>query len=233
MPIRRYSLAPLPERRVHRRAAPELTHLGVAHTTLQCIFESLHVVRQAASSSGKDARGRLKEGEVDLLRSALVLAGSGLDAVVKRLARDALPQLLAVGSTQVAADKVFKTHVSAQIRDKTPSTSWTQAILDLDPRQAMIRLYVDECTRGSLQNEKDLRAMRAALGISDKTITDHQIAGLAPFLTARNQVAHDLDIKAPEDASWGPRYQRRITTVVAQCDSVLGIAGAFVDAVSD
>jgi len=161
MPIRRYSLAPLPERRVHRRAAPELTHLGVAHTTLQGIFESLHVVRQAASSSGKDARGRLKEGEVDLLRSALVLAGSGLDAVVKRLARDALPQLLDVGSTQVAADKVFKTHVSAQIRDKTPSTSWTQAILDPDPRQAMIRLYVDECTRGSLQNEKELRAMRA------------------------------------------------------------------------
>jgi len=98
----------------------------VAHTTLQGIFESLHVVRQAASSSGKDARGRLNEGEVDLLRSALVLAGAGLDAVLKRLARDALPQLLAVGSTQVAADKAFKTHVSAQVRDKTPSTTWTQ-----------------------------------------------------------------------------------------------------------
>ena len=75
--------------------------------------------------------------------------------------------------------------------------------------------------------------MRAALGISDKSVTDHQIAGLAQFLTARNQVAHDLDIKAPGDASWGPRYQRRIKTVVAQCDSVLAIAGAFVDAVSD
>lgn len=233
MPIQKYGLAPLPERRVHRLAAPALTHLGVAHTTLQGIFESLHVVRQAASSSGKDARGRLNEGEVDLLRSALVLAGAGLDAVVKRLARDALPQLLAVGSTQVAADKAFKTHVSAQVRGKTPSTTWTQAILDQDPRQAMIRLYVDECTRGSLQNEKDLRAVRAALGVSDKTITDPQIAGLAPFLTARNQVAHDLDIKAPGDASWGPRYQRRITTVVAQCDLVLGMAGAFVDAVSD
>ncbi len=141
MPIRKYSLATLPERRVHRRAAPALTHLGVAHTTLQGIFESLHVVRQAASASGRDARGRLKEGEVDLLRSALVLAGAGLDAVVKRLARDALPRLLAVGSTQVAADKAFKAHVSAQVRDKTPATSWTQAILDQDPRQAMIRLY--------------------------------------------------------------------------------------------
>jgi hypothetical protein len=121
----KYSLAPLPERRVHRGASPALTHLGVAHTTLQGIFESLHVVRQEASSSGRDGRGPLNEGEVDLLRSALVLAGAGLDAVVKRLARDALPQLLAVGTTQAAADKEFKTHVSAQVRDRTPSTAWT------------------------------------------------------------------------------------------------------------
>lgn len=233
MPIRKYSLAPLTDRRVHRRASPALTHLKVAHATLQGIFESLHVVREAAAVPGKDARGRLKEGEVDLLRSALVLAGAGLDAVVKRLARDALPELLAVGSTRAAADKIFKTHVSAQIRDKTPSTSWTQAILDPDPRQAMIRLHVEACTTGSLQNEKDLRAIRATLGISEKVITDQRIAGLAPFLTARNQVAHDLDIKAPGDPSWGPRHQRRIRTVVAQRDAVLGLADAFVVAVSD
>jgi hypothetical protein len=68
----------------------------------------------------------------------------------------------------------------------------------------MIRLYVDERTRGSLQNEKDLRAVRAALGVSDKTITDSQIAELAPFLTARNQVAHDLDINLRYSGLMGP-----------------------------
>jgi hypothetical protein len=93
------------------------------------------------SPGDKDGRGRLKEAEVDLLRSALVLAGAGLDAVLKRLIRDALPELLAVGSTHPGADKVFKTHVSMQVREKKPSTSWTKAILDADPRQAMIRLY--------------------------------------------------------------------------------------------
>ncbi len=140
MPIRKYSLASLPDRRVHRQASPALRHLVVAHSTLQGVFESLHIVRLAAAdASGEDARGRLNEGEVDLLRSALVLAGSGLDAVLKRLAQDALPELLAVGSTRAAADKAFKAHVSAQIRDKTPSTAWTKAILDPDPRQAMIR----------------------------------------------------------------------------------------------
>jgi hypothetical protein len=233
MPVRKYSVAPLPERRVQPRAGPALKHLTVAHATLQGIFESLHVVRTAPGGPDKDARGRLKEAEVDLLRSALVLAGAGLDAAVKRLARDALPELLAVGSGHPAADKAFKAYVSTQVRDKTPSNSWTKAILDADPRQAMIGLYVEEHTQGSLQKEKDLRAIRDALGVSDKVITDQQIADLRQFLTARNQVAHDLDIKAPGDESWGARYGRSAKTVVAQCDQVLGLVGAFVDAVSD
>ena len=88
-------MAPLPERRVHDRAAPALKHLAVAHQTLQGIFDSFHVVRTAPGD--KDGRGRLKEAEIDLLRSALVLAGAGLDAVLKRLVRDALPEMLAVG----------------------------------------------------------------------------------------------------------------------------------------
>jgi hypothetical protein len=228
--VRKYGVAPLPERRVHDRAAPALKHLAVAHQTLQGIFDSFHVVRTAPGD--KDGRGRLKEAEVDLLRSALVLAGAGLDAVLKRLVRDALPELLAVGSTNVLADKAFRSHVSTQVRNKAPSTSWTEAILDADPRQAMICLYVEERTQGSLQKEKDLRAIRGALGVSDQAITDQQIAELRLFLTARNQVAHDLDIKDPDDETWGPRYRRAAKTVVDQCDQVLELAGAFVDAVS-
>ena len=179
MSVRKYCVAPLPERRVHGRAAPALKHLTVAHQTLEGIFDSFHVVRTATGASDKDGRGRLKEAEVDLLRSALVLAGAGLDAVLKRLARDALPELLAVGATHAEAGKAFRAHVSTQVRDKTPSTSWTKAILDADPRQAMIRLYVEEHTQGSLQNEKDLRAIRGALGVSDQVITDQQIADLS------------------------------------------------------
>ena len=96
----------------------------------------------------------------------------------------------------------------------------------------MICLYVEERTQEDLQKEKDLRAIRGALGVSDQTITDQQIADLRPFLTARNQVAHDLDIKDPDDDTWGPRYRRSAKAVVDQCDQVLGLAGAFVDAVS-
>jgi hypothetical protein len=232
MPIWKYSLAPLPERRVHGRASPALAYLQVAHTTLQGIFESLHVVREAAGASRRDARGRLREGEVDLLRSALVLAGAGLDVVLKRLARDALPELLAVGSTQAAAGRKFKNHVRAQIENKTPPL-WLQAILDPDPRQAMIRLYVKERTQASLLSKENLLAIRDALGIDKNVLPDERIYRLAAFLTARNRVAHDLDIKAPEDPSPGTRYSRQINLVANQCDLVLGLADAFIVAVSD
>jgi hypothetical protein len=93
--IKRYELNPLAlPRFVHDRARPAREELRVAHDTLQGIFDSLHAVRVAARVD-KDARGRLNEGEVDLLRSAVVLAGAGMEAVIKRLVTDALPMILA------------------------------------------------------------------------------------------------------------------------------------------
>lgn len=97
----------------------------------------------------------------------------------------------------------------------------------------MIGLYVEERTQGSLQSEDDLTAMREALGISEDQIPDAQIVALRPYLTARNQVAHDLDIKSPQDETWGTRYPRHVTTVVKQCGDALLLADAFVAAVSE
>src|SRR5689334_16041608 len=54
MSVRKYCVAPLPERRVHGRAAPALKHLTVAHQTLEGIFDSFHVVRTATGASDKD-----------------------------------------------------------------------------------------------------------------------------------------------------------------------------------
>lgn len=226
-------MANLPERRVHPRARPANQHLTVAHTTLEGVFDSLHVVRLAETAGDKDARGRLRKSEVDLLRSALVLAGAGLDAVVKRLARDALPTLLAVGSVETAAHKAFKAHVASQMSNRAPSGSWKKAILADDPRQAMIEVYVAERTQGSLQSETDLKRMREALGISVDSVSDVRISSLAAFITARNQVAHDLDIKGPADESWGPRRSRKTTTVVKQCNLALSLSDSFVIAVSE
>lgn len=89
MSVWKYSVAPLPEPRVHGRAAPALKHLTVAHQNAGGHLRESSCADDSAGRAGHGWPGRLKEAEVDLLRSALVLAGAGLDAVLKRLARDA------------------------------------------------------------------------------------------------------------------------------------------------
>ena len=234
MAIKKYQLRELDLPRVHPRVSAARQQLCVAHTTLQGIFESLHVVRTAsANQAGGGARGRLKEGEVDLLRSAIVLAGAGMDAVLRRLATDALPTLLESSAKHPAAAKKYRRHVSDQVRDKKAPGCWVQAILADDPRPEMVRLYVDALTKASLQSETDLKRIRDALGIDTSTVPDEFISGLKGFLIARNQVAHDLDLKRPDDDTRGTRYTRTVPKVLEQCNEVVNLTSTFVTGVSD
>jgi hypothetical protein len=234
VPIKKYQLRELALPSVHQRARPARQQLCVAHTTLQGVFESLHVVRAAAASQpGANGRGRLKEGEVDLLRCAVVLAGAGLDAVLRRLATDALPALLASPSKHPEAAREFRKHVSEQVRRKGAPKSWIEAILSDDPRPEMVRLYVEALTKSSLQNESDLKRLRDALGLRPTVVSDEKIASLKGFLVARNQVAHDLDLKRPGDETRGNRYTRTVPKVLEQCDDVVKLTATYVTAVSD
>jgi hypothetical protein len=233
MPIKKYQLATLPPPAVHRRVRPAQKQLYVAHTTLQGVFESLHVVRTAsAGQPGGTARGRLKEGEVDLLRCAIVLAGAGMDAVVRRLATDALPTLLESPAKYPEAAKRFRQHVADQVKVRGAPKSWVEAILSDDPRPEMIRLYVGHLTQGSLQSETDLRRVRDALGVTQE-ISDETIVGLKGFLIARNQVAHDLDLKRPDDETRGSRYSRTVPKVLEQCNEVVRLTSNYVTGVSE
>ncbi|MHB8794811.1 MAG: hypothetical protein ACYC90_05010 [Candidatus Nanopelagicales bacterium] len=231
MPIRKYVLAPLPARRLDSKARPAARHLVTAHQTVNGILESLHVVRLAAiAQSGSGTQGRLREGEVDLLRSALVLSGAGLEAVLKRLAHDTLPTLLTTAGRHPEANKSYSRFVSTRL-DGPPSKALRTAILSNAPRRSLVRLHVEAVTAGSIQSERDLINLRDAFGILS-AVPDARIFGLRQFFLARNQVAHDLDLCSPNDGNPGPRHSRRITTVVAQCDEVLTVAGEFLDAVS-
>lgn len=233
MALRKYELPELASEALHVKARPAGQHLKTAHATLQGVFSSLHVVRVAeAAESRTSHRGRPTEPQVDLLRSALVLAGAGLEAVVKRLTQDTLPILLLPKSSARDSKKMMKEFIRARL-DQKPTADLVHAITSDMPRHAMARVYVNELTSGSIQSEKDLRRLREALGIGDSIIPEARITALRPFLTARNQVAHDLDLKDPSDPSRGKRRSRSITTVVHQCTEAMAVAESFVVAVSD
>ncbi len=172
-------------------------------------------------------------GNLNLLRCAIVLAGAGMDAVLRRLATDALPVMLASPIKHPDTAKKFKQHVSEQVKEKGAPKSWIEAILADDPRPEMVRLYVEALTKGSLQNETDLKRLRDALGVREAVVSDETVAGLKGFLIARNQVAHDLDLKRPDDETRGNRYTRTVRTVLEQCDQLIQLNTAFVIEVSD
>lgn len=201
--------------------------LRVAHTTLQGIFDSLHVVRTVGREA-KDNRGPLTEAETDLLRSAVVLAGAGLEAVIKRLASDALPGLLENAGRHPGALKKYREYVRSVLQDQKTPGRWLEAIISDDPRPQMVRLYVESLVTGSIQSEGDLRSIRDALGLDADAVSDESLVGLRGFLTARNQIAHDLDLRKPEDPGNGRRYKRTAKTVVTQCDEVLAVATAYI-----
>lgn len=232
MTIKKYELDALELPKVHPLARPASRQLKVAHTTLQGVFESLHVVRENTRGE-KDSRGRLNEGEVDLLRSSIVLAGAGLEAVLKRLVSDALPGLLGTPRKNSGAVRKYKEYVRGQFQDRGATGAWIEAIISEDPRPQMTSLYIDALISRSIQSETELRAVRDALGIDEEQVPNDRIAGVRGFLSARNQVAHDLDLKKPKDESRGQRYQRTIPKVLGHCNEAVSLTSCYVLCVSD
>jgi hypothetical protein len=106
-------------------------YLTAAHSSVAGLFDALAVVRQAnQEATGPDARGRLNMDQQTLLRVALVLTSSGLDACCKRLLRDALPDLIERNETVALK---FDGFIEEQLRRAEPSDVFLAAVRDYDP----------------------------------------------------------------------------------------------------
>jgi hypothetical protein len=90
----------------------------------------------------------------NLLRVALVLTSSGLDACCKRLLRDALPELIERNGTTAVK---FDGFIEEQLRKAEPSGDLLAAVRDHDPRRRMVELYVASLTKASIQAATTLK----------------------------------------------------------------------------
>jgi hypothetical protein len=135
--------------------------------------------------------------EQDLLRSMLVIAASGLDAMTKQLIRDALPKVIEIDKEALAELEKF---VSRKLRDEideigiSERVSFLARVLTAPSTQSqIIEDYIGYLTKGSLQSSDELSRVTKAFGISQKeVIIDH--GRLRPIFEARNKVIHELDI---------------------------------------
>lgn len=230
MSLTELKLTPVPRKPY---GCPEITtawtYFGATHQSVSGLFDALHVLRLKGQQAKEETRGRLSADQQDLLRAALVFTSSGLDACLTRLLRDALPVLVA---TDTAAEKQFKKWVSGRL-DGTPGKvagELREAILDRDPRDRLVELYVKTISRPSLQATGDLRGVRDAMGITAARISDDDVNALASFFAARNEIAHELDLVDPAGPGTPSRRQRALEAVRSQCDDVLGFVAAIIRA---
>lgn len=194
--------------------------LQATHHSVKRLFDTFNLLRQQG-----DPRGRISEHQRDLLRAAIVFTAAGVDTCLRTLMRDALASLLAV---EGSAHYAFCGYLQNK-RLKEPLTKVTrEAIKALDPRAALIQLYVDDLGAVSIGASKDLISVRTALGISEQDLPNELLEKHGPFLAARHEVAHEMDLIEAPDTGSNTRRHRDIAAVSSQCSDILALVHDYV-----
>jgi hypothetical protein len=122
--------------------------------------------------------------------------------------RDTLVYLVEVNSQ--AEDK-FRQYASNALSEggEVSSKRLASFLIARSPRQALIESYVGALTAPSLQSVGQVDNVISALGIGRPDLR-RRVNALHPLFIARNQIAHELDLKRPERPSDKHRRTRRI-----------------------
>lgn len=204
--------------------------LGAAQETVSLTLLNFRLAREFAKAvDQKDARGRLSNSEMDLLRSAIVFAGAGLDTILKELIRCALPKVIVIN--ELAREK-FEDFAADHLGGKrgVPEIGTLAAVLTSPDgaRGALLERYARALTGDSLQSAKQVSSAAGALGISDAALRKRMNEGstLDLMFRARNEIVHELDL-----TSKGPR-SRKIDTTEQWVKEALAIGQEIVNAVA-
>ncbi|MGV9965084.1 hypothetical protein ACWDU3_14280 [Streptomyces olivaceus] len=176
--------------------------LASAYDSVEAVLENLGIVRLARRQEGGDLRGRLTSNEEDLLRAAVTFAGAGIDSALKQLIRDTLAALLPVND---ASASKFQAHAEARLAHEQAPKLLARYLTSGDPRGALIDDYVCELTGSSLQSAEQIQKVAGALGVTDAKLRK-RIGELKPLFVARNEIVHELDLRAPGKP--GDRHRR-------------------------
>lgn len=196
--------------------------LVATHKSVAGLFTTLNELRAAQD----DMRGAVSETHRDQARAAIVFTAAGIDACLRTLLRDALPTML---STAGDAHGAFVAHFMANRLAGEMTNATKKAVVDIDPRSALIDLYVQDLTGSSIQGGADLFRCCDALGLkSDPDLDDALLKGHQPFFNARHEVVHELDLIDPSGRGSRIRRHRDLAAVGDQCDGALQLLHAFI-----
>ncbi|MFJ9590698.1 hypothetical protein [Streptomyces acidicola] len=198
------------------------SRLVATHAVVSGLFTTLNDLRAGQD----DMRGAISETHRDQARAAIVFTAAGIDACLRTLLRDALHTLLlADGSAHGAFIKHFRDgRLQGELTEATK-----RAVVDIDPRSALIDLYVNDLAGSSVQGAEDLAKCRNALGLKkDPALEDSILESHQPFFDARHEVVHELDLIDPSGKGSRGRRHRDIAAVGEQCDGALHLLYGFI-----
>jgi hypothetical protein len=197
-----------------------------AHAACDALLGAYELVRQQRGRP----RGMTTDNEQDLLRSMLVMAGAGVDATVKQLIEDALPQLISVDSkAQNSFEKfVMRRLVSSDQSNPVNLKLLSMALTSSDPQARLIREYVSHLTGGSLQSADSLFEVAAALG-SDPNSIGLVLTELRPIFEVRNKIIHELDVDV--SARKRTRNVRSQSTMIRHTERLFTLVTAMLNSV--
>lgn len=203
--------------------------LASAYDSVQAVLTNLQTIREQRRDAGGDIRGRLTANEEDLLRAAVVFTGAGLDSTLKRLIRDTLPRLLETSEQAHARFEDFATRRlgTGEIADAKMVARY---LTSDSPRQRLIEDYIYALTGSSLQSAEEVAKTAAALGIEDKDLRK-KIIDLKTLFVARNQISHELDLRAPERQGERARRARAMKPTVQLCHDGMEVGQLMINTV--
>ncbi|HEY8982575.1 MAG TPA: hypothetical protein VIU15_23670 [Streptomyces sp.] len=200
---------------------PAWWRLRSTHDSVSGLFDTLHLVRRTrAQQHNTTTRGRLHSDAQDLLRAAIVFTSAGLDATVQALIHHAVPVLIAQPGTPRRMYEIF---IDQQTRAPNVEDEFLAALKKQDPGAALLDLYVLSKTKASFQGSSDLHDRAgSSLGITNQQIPKARFTALDGFFTARNDVAHRLDMENVSHSTTKPLKKIRAQQDVLQmCDQAL------------
>lgn len=188
----------------------------------------LQAFELARASRGKP-RGMTTDQEQDILRAMLVMSAAGLDASLKQIIRDALPEL---ATREYAVQQGFEKFVRQSLAgadvesDAASGLKFLARVLSTpSPYWRAVDEYIRDLTGDSLQSAEQVLSAVAALGL------DHQKMGfsiqdLKVIFKVRNQIIHELDIDLG-----GERRKRNIRgrdDMVGYADTLLNTTASII-----
>ena len=166
-----------------------------AHKAARALIGACDRSRAARRPSG----GQTTDAEQDLLRAAVVFSSAGLDATLKQIVKDTLPEII---ERNPKTRKQLAAYTSRQLRKTKEKESATVAI-DADflgailagdsPRAALTEKFAGHLTADSLQSAEQVQKIASELGIGFESL-DVASKDLKETFDVRNRIVHEMDL---------------------------------------